>query len=368
MSALNPKHFSTSNLYSPDPKRVEDYLIKYSASQIVEEFETRFANYHEAKHCVSFSTGFWALVAAILSKSLPGKSQIIMPSMTYRRLADVVNWTGKTPTFVDIDPENLAICPKAVEAAITSETSLLLAVHPIINCCAVDTIIKLGKDSGIPVLFDAVESVHETYLGRRIGGFGVGEVFSLHASKLINGVEGGYVCTSEEELARHLKEIKRYDQPGKGNYRIQADINPLHCAFALAGLDEIAQNVAHNKNVYEAYRQVLAPIPEIDLLQFDESEQTSYKNIVIRVNENSRITRDELVKTLNSHNIFARAHYSPALHRKTMAYPSKAMNLDTTERLEARYLNLPCGQRFDPASAATVAALIQQSISATESS
>lgn len=359
MQALNPKNFSTSNLYSPKHERVRSYLDNFIEQDLVAEFENRFSRYHASTYCISFSTGFWALVAAILCKATPHKGQVIMPSLTYRRLADVVNWTGKTPVFVDIDPHSLAISPSAIEAAINEETSLILAVHPIVNCCEVEQIIAISEKHAIPVLFDAVESVHETLAGNRIGSFNVGEVFSLHASKLINGVEGGYVCTNDEQLADKLRRIKNFREPAQGEFRMQADINPIHCAFAMAGLDEIDLNVAHNKNVYLAYRDQLEDLSDLHLLEFDESEQTSYKNIVVHVDERCKVTRDELVEGLNRQNVFARAHYSPPLHRKLTAYKTLSMNLDSTNRLAKRLINLPCGQRFDPDSAKTVVGILR---------
>ena len=91
-----------------------------------------------------------------------------MPSLTYRRLADVVYWTKHTPVFVDIDANNLAISPNAVKKYITNDTALILAVHPIVNCCNVIELISISEEYGIPIIFDAVESVHETYQEKRI--------------------------------------------------------------------------------------------------------------------------------------------------------------------------------------------------------
>jgi dTDP-4-amino-4,6-dideoxygalactose transaminase len=288
------------------------------------------------------------LVAAIKIRALPGKSQVIIPSLTYRRLADVVFWAGLVPVFVDIEQDGLAVCPQSIADNIVPETALILAVHPIVNCCDVAAIIDLGKSSGIPVVIDAVESAHETYRGRRIGSFGVGEVFSLHASKLINGLEGGYVCSSDEGFAQALEQFRSGTTvtfAGSTHQGINGLPHLGHVAFALAGLDELAANVAHNRALYECYRERLAILTGLRLLTFDAQEQTSYKNIVVEVQEGFPVNRDVLLATMNEESILARKHYHPPLHKKRFAYPVIIRDMTRTEWAEARYINLPCGAR-----------------------
>lgn len=351
---------STSNLYAPGKEAVLQHLSRGLAggeAALFGALEERLRDYHQAKHCVLFSTGFWALVAAVKLRARPGKSQVIMPSLTYRRLADVVCWAGLVPVFVDIDAGDLAISPRAIAENINDETALILAVHPIVNCCPVAAILEVSQRSQIPVIFDAVESAHETYAGRRIGSFGVGEVFSLHASKLVNGLEGGYVCTDDAGFAAALEKYKtgaRVDFAGATHRGLNGLPYFAHAAFALAGLDELAANIAHNKAIYECYRRQLADLAGIRLLEFDEREQTSYKNIVIEVRENFPVTRDALVAAMNQEAILARKHYHPPLHKKRFSYPVITRAMPQTDRAENRYLNLPCGSRVTVQDVCTV--------------
>ena len=339
---------STSNLYTPDKKAVRDYIDNFSGHDICNYLEQRLSEYHNSKYCILFSTGFWALVAAIKLKALIGKSEVIIPSLTYRRLADVVFWAGLVPVFVDVEADTLAVCPNAVNVHISEKTALILAVHPIVNCCNIDEIIHLSEKKNIPIIFDAVESVHETFDGRRIGSLGIGEVFSLHASKLINGLEGGYVCTNDSHFTAALKDF-RIGKAVFFNNRSYTGLNGIpidvHAAFALAGLDEIEENVNHNRSIYYGYKRRLKSIPGIKLLSFNEAEQTSFKNIVAMVTDDFPFTRDQLVDLLNQERILARKYYAPALHRKTYQYRVVVTDLPVTELSESLYINLPCGAR-----------------------
>lgn len=357
---LVPKPISTSNLHTPKMETVIRYLEK--GPELFDELGKRLRDYHQAGHCVLFSTGFWALVAAIKLRALPGRRQVIIPSLTYRRLADVVYWSGLVPVFVDVDADTLAVCPRAIAHNLGEETALILAVHPIVNCCDVTTILRLSTSSGVPVVFDAVESAHETFGGRRIGSFGVGEVFSLHASKLVNGLEGGYVCTDDAAFASALEEYKAGSAivfAGSTHRGLNGLPHVGHAAFALAGLDELAANIAHNKSIYECYRQHLQGQTGLGLLKFDETEQTSYKNIVVEVRENFPVTRDALLAALNMESILARKHYHPPLHRKSFAYPVLIRDMTRTEFAEQRFLNLPCGSRVTVQDVRTVCDFIR---------
>ncbi|MGB7346539.1 MAG: DegT/DnrJ/EryC1/StrS family aminotransferase [Pirellulaceae bacterium] len=354
MQRLFDPPISTSNLYSPDVdrlcqtfRRAVDDQGRLVSGALVKDLELRLCQYHESQHCIVFATGFWALVAVVKLKCLTDKPQVIIPSFTYRRLADVIFWANKTPVMVDVDVETLAIDCNAVRSAISDQTALILAVHPIVNCCDVTQLISLANETQLPIAFDAVESVHETIQGQRIGSFGVGEVFSFHASKLINGIEGGYVCTNDTVLRDELVQFRsgQFNADDQRLWGINAIMPDGHAAYALAGLEEIDANVAHNQAIYASYQSALSDVPGIRLLTFNDKEQTSFKNIVAEITDAFPLSRDELVEHLNQQGVLARAHYSPALHTKCYRYPTESSQLPVTEKVMTRLINLPCGQR-----------------------
>jgi dTDP-4-amino-4,6-dideoxygalactose transaminase len=358
---------STSNLYCPNMDRVAEYSRPITdprqSSQpgaVAAQLEERLAEYHSASHCVTFSSGFWALVVSQALVSLPGHDEVLIPSFTYRRLADAVHWAGKTPVFVDIEPDTLAMSVESTREQIGDRTGLLLAVHPIVNCCDADAFTDLSEDSGVPLVFDAVESMHETVGGRRVGSFDAPEVFSLHASKLVNGLEGGYVCTEDEGLAAELREVRAHGQVrgGTGPPGMNAVLADGHAAFTLASLDELDQNVEHNHRIYEAYRTGLTAVDGVRLLEFSADQQTSFKNIVVEVEPGYALTRDTLLEILNGERILARAHYDPPLHRKSYKFPTLGTGLSNSDQARGLYLNLPCGARVSTADVELVCELL----------
>ena len=104
-------------------------------------------------------------------------------------MADIAAWLNLTPHFCDVDQETAAMSVASAEKCINRNTSILLVPHPIVNLVDIEGMLWLGKKYNIPVLFDSVEAVYAEYKGKPIGSWGT-EVFSVHASKFLNGFEG----------------------------------------------------------------------------------------------------------------------------------------------------------------------------------
>ena len=346
---------STSNLLRPD----FEAFIGYSKSFFevhqytnngpnVRLLEQRLAEFHEVEHCLTFCSGFWAIALAISALALEGKSEVVMPSLTYRRMADIAAWVKLKPHFCDVEPTTLAMSAETARSCVNNKTALILAAHPIVNCCEVAGLEALSKETGVPLLFDSVESVFESTARGRIGGFGNAEAFSLHACKLLNGFGGGYITTNSAKLANQLSLLRKFgfgdvDKiviPGGMN----AKLNEIHAAMALASLDGVEEQVERNRRRYQSYKQVLSIIPGVRLIEFDESHQVGYKNIVVELLDEWPLSREYTIDALNAENILARAYYSPALHRNPMMFDYVPAKLPVTDRLAECHLNLPCGQ------------------------
>ncbi len=360
---------STSNLVQPDIERFLDYSRHFfSAGQVtndgplVKELERRLAEFHDTRHCVSFCSGFWGLVLAMQCVALPGRKEVIMPSLTYRRMADVAAWAGLTPHFCDVSTGTLAISPATVEPLLGPDTALILGVHPFVNCCDAAGLEELATKYRIPLLFDSVESVYESTAGRKVGSFGNAECFSMHASKLLNGFEGGYLTTNDSELASLLANRRAFGfiaQDTVSGIGINAKLNEIHAAMALASLDDLDAQVERNRARYRVYQSQISEIPGIRLLEFDESEPCSFKNIVVELTEEWPLDRTTTLALLNAEGVLARAYYSPPLHSKKYSYTTLAGLLPNTDALASRFMLMPCGHMVSPADIVAIASLLR---------
>lgn len=344
---------STSNLVKPSIEAFFEYSKIFHESKrytndgvLIKLLERRLSEFHQVSHCITYANGFWALVATIKCLSLPGKSEVLMPSLTYRRLADVVAWAGLKPRFCEVSSENMALDPKDVEKNISTETALILGVHPIVNTCDAPSLCQVGQSHNIPVMFDSVESVYETINGKKVGCFGEAECFSMHASKLLNGFEGGYVTTNNAELAHRLAILRGFGFYGQDNIEmlgLNAKLSEIHAAMTLASLDDLENQIHRNRARYLTYKELLTNIHGIRLMEFNEQEKTSYKTIVVELLDSWPLSRDMTINLLNTEGALVRAYYYPPLHSKPMAYPFVAAKLPITDALASRFMLLPCG-------------------------
>lgn len=352
---------STSNLYMPQYAECEALFqraLGVERQTVVAELEHRLCEFHSVKHCISVCNGFWALVICVAILAEPDRDEVLMPSLTYRRLADLVSWSGKVPHFCDVDPSSLAISPQSIESEVSSRTALVLAPHPIVNCCDITEIEAVCARYDVPLIFDSVESVYEIFQGRRVGGAGLAECFSFHASKLINGFEGGYITTDHDWVADALRQATN-GQPNSGaKFTMNLALPPIHAAMAIQGLSEIKENVAHNKEIYEEYVQLLEPVEGVNIVKFWEAGRTSYKNILLSVDKQVKISRDLLVAALNADNILARAYYSPPLHQKETSYSTVCGDMAVTEKAAGKYILMPCGAHTSKQDVKTIIELL----------
>jgi len=359
----------TSNLVRPDFDKFLDYSkIFFDRHQytddgvMVNQLEQRLAAFHQTTFCVAFCSGFWTLALGITALARPGKSEIVMPSFTYRRMADIAAWTRLKPHFCDVEEDTLANSAATVRPCINDNTALILGVHPIVKFCDIDGMVDLAREKNIPLLFDSVESVYESYAGRRIGSFGAAEIFSLGASKLVNGFEGGYLTTNDAQLAERLSRLRNFGFDRQGHIAVHgglnAKLNEMHAAMALAGLDDLEDQVERNRERYLTYKRLLAPLKGIRLYEFDESQKPGYKNIVIETLEDWPLSRADTVSILNAEMVLARAYYTPPLHRKRIAYPHVPAELPVTDRLAERFILPPCGHLVSNADIADIVELM----------
>lgn len=345
---------TTMNLVIPD----RDVFFKYAKASFearhltnngsaVRELERELAEFHSVKHCVAFCNCFTAMYIALRHLALPGKKEVVVPSLTYRRMADIIDWAGLLPRFCDVDPDTLGISPETARPCINENTALILAPHPITTLCDISGMEALAKEYGLPLMFDSVEACGGTYHGKMIGNFGDCESFSMHSSKVINSCEGGYITTNNDELAEILRQARAFGFFGQDNIiRLghNAKLNELHAAMGLASLYGIEQQFADNKRIHLAYQAHLAGLPGITVISYDRVEKRNWKSVLVRLDKEWPFNREDTLQLLNAENIHARPHYSPPQH---VAFPRQAGKgvhpMPVTDQAVTNHLILPFG-------------------------
>jgi dTDP-4-amino-4,6-dideoxygalactose transaminase len=333
----------------------------------VQEFEHRVASLVGVKHCVAMCNGTVALEIATRAAGMTG--EVIVPSFTFVATAHALQWQQITPIFCDIDPLTYNIDPCKIERMITPRTTGIIGVHLWGRPCAVDTLAEIADRRKLILMFDAAHALGCSYKGRMIGGFGLAEVFSFHATKFLNSFEGGGVTTNDGALAAKMRLMKNFGFAGYDNViyiGTNGKMTEVCAAMGLTNLESLDELVAANRRNYHAYRQGLAGIRGVSLIEYDESERCNFQYIALTVHEQEAgLTRDELIQVFHAENVLARRYFYPGAHRMEpykSYFPHAGLLLPHTDRLASRVMLLPTGTAVDPQQIATVCSILRTAL------
>ncbi len=314
---------------------------------IVQEFEQKVADFHGVKHCVSMCNGTIALEIAIRALGLEG--EVIVPSYTFIATAHALQWQEITPVFADIDPVTHNLDPEAVRRMITPRTTGIIGVHLWGRSSPVEALQAIADEFDLKLMFDAAHAFGCSYKGTSIGSFGACEILSFHATKFFNTFEGGAVLTNDDELAETMRLMRNFGfsdtdkviHPGTNGKMIE-----IAAAMGMVNLNAIDNVIAANKRNYLAYREGLSGLQGISLLTFDEAESNNFQYVVMEVSEECPASRNQIIKTLNAENIFARKYFWPGCHNMkpySELYPHAGLMLPNTQQVAERVVVLPTG-------------------------
>lgn len=307
---------------------------------VVAELERRLAEYHGVSHCIAVANACVGLVM-VLRQLVGGKrGNAIVPAFSYSGIPHIVQWAGQMPKFCDVERRRHGLDPVAVDRAIDEDTTVILAVANVHGTCEIDALQEIASRRKVPIVFDSVSALGASFGGKMLGSFGRAEVFSLHATKMLNGFEGGYITTNDDALAQVLR-----DQRNSGV--VNARLNEMHAALALLCVDQLDDVIGRNEARYRAYERELASVEGLELLRYvDEArEHYTYQMAFVAVTDRWPLTREDTVKVLRAERAFAMPYYSPALHHSSHCPIGVAVpELPVAEELARLFMYLPGGE------------------------
>lgn len=311
---------------------------------LVAEFEERLAEYLGVRHAICTTNGTVALMVAARSIGLQG--DVVVPAFTFPATAQALSFAGLRPVFCDVDPQQHTITVDAVRAAMTGDTSALLGVHLWGRACDIDGLQALANETNATLMFDAAHAFGGSYRGQKIGGFGALEVFSFHATKILNCTEGGCITTNDDAIAAAVRTAANFhDQHTFADVplRINAKMSEAQAAMGLLSLGDLEENIAANRARYERYRSLLADIPGVSFSDHAVPGASNYQYVVCRVDRAQfGLDRDHLVAALLDEGVVAKRYFYPGLHR-VEPYSGTPWELPITDALCASLIQLPTG-------------------------
>lgn len=329
----------------------------------VREFERKVAELAGVKHCIAMCNATVAM--EIVTRALGLSGEVIVPAMTFVATAHALQWQQITPVFCDVDPKTHNLDPARVEELITPRTTGIVGVHLWGRPCDVYGLTEVARQRGLKLVFDAAHAFGCSYHGRMVGGFGDAEVFSFHATKVLNTFEGGAVLTNNDELAEKVRLMQNFGFAGYDNVihvGTNGKMSEVSAAMGLTSLEAFDEFVARNRANYQYYRERLEAIDGLKMVRYEESERCNYHYVVAEIDaERLGLTRDELARVLMAENVLARRYFFPGVHRMEpyrSYFPHARLLLPHTERLVNNVLTFPNGAAVDPARIDAIAEIV----------
>jgi perosamine synthetase len=190
----------------------------------------------------------------------PG-DEVIMADTNWIATAAPIVHLGATPVFVDILPDSWCLDPEQVEAAITSKTKAIVAVHLYGNLCDMDALLAIGERYGIPVIEDAAEAVGSVYHGKRAGSMGRFGAFSFHGTKTITTGEGGMFVTNDPDLYEQVLTLSNHGRARGQSKQFWPDMvgfkykmSNIQAAIGCAQMERVNALISQKRAILQSYK------------------------------------------------------------------------------------------------------------------
>ncbi len=290
--------------------------------------------------------GHLALELTMQAFNLPKGGEVITTPFTFVSTTHSIVRNGLTPVFCDINDRDYTIDADKIEDLITDKTVAIVPVHVYGNICDVEKIDKIAKKHNLKVIYDAAHAFGVKYKGNGIGSYGDASIFSFHATKVFNTIEGGCVTFADEEIGKKLYKLKNFGIAGQevvDYIGSNAKMNEFSAAMGICNLRHIDEEMEKRRLVKEKYDERLSKIDGITISanQDNVSKNYAYYPIVVDVKVYGA-TRNDIFDKLCKSDIFPRKYFYP-LTNKIDCYKGVIDPGDTkvADYVSERVLTLP---------------------------
>lgn len=182
-------------------------------------FESEFAAFCQADHCVGVSSGTAALTLALAACGIGPADEVVTSTHTFVATAEAIAQVGARPVLVDVDPDTGTVSPRQVELALTGRTRAILPVHLYGHPADLGPLLELCERYGLFLIEDAAQAHGATYQGRRVGSQGHAACFSFYPGKNLGAYgDAGAVVTSDANLADRVRMLADHGRAPGSKY------------------------------------------------------------------------------------------------------------------------------------------------------
>ncbi len=322
--------------YLPPLDEFLPYLEKIWSNKVLtnggpfhQQLEQELCEYLGVEHIALFTNGTIALVTALQSLRITG--EVITTPYSFVATSHSLLWNGIKPVFVDIDAKTLNIDPQKIEAAITPQTTAILAVHCYGHPCDVDAIQEIADTYNLKVIYDAAHAFGVNCHCGSVLKHGDLSILSFHATKVFNTFEGGAIVCPDLKTKIRIDQLKNFGHAGETSVvapGINGKMSEFNAALGLLQLKYIGTAIDKRKKIDQAYRAKLSSVRGVVCLSDSGEYVSNYAYFPILIDQEYSIDRDELNDRLKAIDIHPRRYFFPLISEFPMYRGLSSANTD----------------------------------------
>jgi dTDP-4-amino-4,6-dideoxygalactose transaminase len=306
----------------------------------VEAFEAEFAAYCGVGHCVGVGNGLDALHLILRAAGIGPGDEVIVPSNTFIATWLAVSFCGAVPVPVEPDVATYVIDPALIEAAITSRTRAIIAVHLYGLLADMTPLREIAQRHSLRLIEDAAQAHGARRDGLMAGAMGDAAGFSFYPTKNLGCLgDGGAVTTDDAALAAQVRLLANYGSPAKYQHvakGFNSRLDELQAAFLRVKLRHLDSWNARRTAIARRYAEGLRGCPDLALPHPAGPDHAQHQFVV------RHPRRDALQAFLAARGIGTMIHYPTPPHRSE-AYAGEMLDrpCPIAGRLAQEVLSLP---------------------------
>jgi len=295
-------------------------------SKTIDEFNISFAEYHDAKHCISVHSGTSALWVALKAAGVQAGDEVILPAYTFIATATAILMANAIPVFCDIEPESGNMNPNDIEFKITDKTKVILPVHVAGSPVNMNAILNIAEKHEILVIEDAAQAHGATYEGKKVGALGEGGIFSFQSSKNMSSGEGGAIITNDDEFAEACFSYHNCGRVRNGawyeHHRLGSNLrmSAINAAMLIPQIESLEADMALRDKNRESLDEFISHIDGLEPMSFSEGTTRSANHIYMFRYDESKfdgIPRETFLKVMQAEGVYTFKGYNP-LYREPL--------------------------------------------------
>ena len=337
--------------YIEEIKPIFDRRILTNMGPVYKKFQSQLMEYLDVPELSLFVNGHLALEMAIQALGLKekgeelGGGEVITTPFTFVSTTHAISRNNLKPVFCDIRKEDYCMDPDKIEELITDKTVAIIPVHVYGNICDVHKIKAIADKHGLKVIYDGAHAFGEKYHGQGIGRFGDATMFSFHATKVFNSIEGGAIAFWDKRYGVPLHELKNFGIHGEvevpaigGN----AKLDEFRAAMGICNLKRMDECVKARKAVHDRYFERLDGIDGIILCPVQDGVVSNYAYFPVLFDKKKfGKSRDDVYAELREYDIYSRKYFYPAINELESYKEYWGQKTPVTHEVATNILTLP---------------------------